>query len=50
MFVPNLKNGRWNGEISVESAVASEAILDDDTMALRKMQLLLVRIAGPVVV
>ena len=39
VFVPKLKAGMWNGEISNHSFVTSSQVVDDDCNALRKNQL-----------
>ena len=39
VFMPKLKAGMWNGEISNHSFVSSSEIVDDDCTALRKNQL-----------
>lgn len=39
VFIPKHKQGRWSGELSVDHAVESEKVIDDDTQALRANQL-----------
>ena len=41
VFMPKKPAGQWSGEIAASAMVTSEAVVDDDTNALRKNQLYL---------